>query len=207
MTSRPLPTGSLTVRPRAGWVFLFFTMLVTGPVLVAAFVPVRATTAAIAVTAVALTVLSYIYFVAPRVVVAEDAIRVENPWRTHVVPWGSLVDVETRFDLTLVTTRGKVHVQAAPTPSARSAMRGRVDPAGAGVGAGAGARRGGGAPGAASTGNDAASVADVILERWQDLLASGTLDEAAEPVTTPRVTHLALTLGGLALAAVLWLLA
>ena len=48
MTSRWFPEGPITVRPRTGWVFLFLTTLVTGPVLVSAFVPVRPTTAAVA---------------------------------------------------------------------------------------------------------------------------------------------------------------
>ena len=103
------------------------TVLVTGPVLVGSFLPVRPTTPAIATFALSATAIAYIYFVAPRIVVAEDAIRVQNSWREHVVPWGALVDIETRFNLTLVTPEGRVHVQAAPSPGGLTAMRSRPD--------------------------------------------------------------------------------
>lgn len=205
MASRWFPGGQVSVRPRTGWIFLFFTTLVTVPVFVAAFVPLRATTAAIAVTALTLTATAYIYFVAPRVVVGEDAIRVENSWREHVVPWGALVDIETRFNLTLVTTTGKIHPQAAPSPGGLSAMRSRRDPDRATAhvkGQRAGAVRPGDLPSSLS-----GSLAAVIRGHWQDLDEAGSLEPGETPTTSPRVMHLALTLGGLALSFVLWLLA
>ena len=205
MASRWFPDGPLRVRPRTGWVFLFFTSLVTVPVLVAGFVPVRSSTAAIAATALTLTVTAYIYFVAPRVVVDEDAIRVENSWREHVVPWGALVDVETRFNLTLVTTQGRVHAQAAPSPGGLSAMRNRPDPDAATARVSArhgGAVRPGDLPNSLS-----GALAAVIRGHWQDLVEAGSLDHGETPTTSLRVTHLALTLGGSALSVVFWLLA
>ncbi len=205
MASRWFPSGQVSVRPRTGWIFLFFTALVTVPVFIGAFVPLRATTAAIAVTALTLTVAAYIYFVAPRVVVGEDAIRVENSWREHVVPWGALVDIETRFNLTLVTTTGKIHAQAAPSPGGLSVMRSRPDRDRATArvnGQRAGAVRPGDLPSSRS-----GSLAAVIRGHWQDLDEAGSLDPDDTPTTSPRVTHLALTLGGLALSLVLWLLA
>lgn len=205
MASRWFPGGQVSVRPRTGWVFLFFTALVTVPIVIAAFVPLRATTAAIAVTALTLTVIAYIYFVAPRVVVGEDSIRVENSWREHVVPWGAIVDIETRFNLTLVTSTGRIHAQAAPSPGGLSAMRSHPDPdrATARVSAQrAGAVRPGDLPSSLS-----GSLALVIRGHWQDLVEAGSLNPGDAPTTSPRVTHLALTLGGLALSIVLWLLA
>jgi hypothetical protein len=205
MTSRWFPEGPISVRPRSGWVFLFFTMLVTVPVGVAAFFPPRSTTAALATTALVVTVIAYIYFVAPRVVVGEDAIRVENAWREHVVPWGALVDVETRFTLTLVTAQGRIHAQAAPGPSGLTARRRSPDEEIATE------RVGSQGPGAVHSGHQPTSLslalASVIRGHRRDLVEAGALDPG-EPVTTsPRVTHLALTLGGLALVLLLWLVA
>lgn len=205
MASRWFPDGPISVRPRTGWVFLFFTMLVTAPVGIAAFVPVRSTTAAMAVTALVLTAIAYIYFVAPRVVVGEDVIRVENSWREHVVPWGALVDVETRFSLTLVTAQGRIHAQAAPGPSGLMAMRGRPDHDAAT--ARVNAQRSGPVHPGDVPNSLSGSLAAVIRGHCQDLLEADALETGEQARTSPRVTHLALTLGGLALATVLWLLA
>ncbi|MCA1782666.1 MAG: PH domain-containing protein [Dermatophilaceae bacterium] len=205
MASRWLSGGPVVARPRTGWVFVFFTMLVTVPIFASAFMPVRSSSAAIATTAMAITVIAYIYFVAPRVVVDEEAVRVENSWRSHVVPWGAIIEVETRFNLTLVTPQGAVHAQAAPSPGGLSAMRSRPDPDRATTRVQAqrgGAVRPGDLPSSLS-----GSLALVIRGHWQDLVEAGSLDTAARLTTTPRLTHLALTLGGLALSAVLWLLA
>lgn len=203
MTSQTLSEEPITVRHGTGWVFLGFTMLVTVPVLLAAFAPVRSSTPALAVTALAVTVTAYVYFVAPRVIVSPAGITVENSWREHVIPWGALVDVETRFDLTLVTSQGRVHAQAAPTPGLMSGLRRRPDP-----GRPPGAA--GPAPGRARPGGASPSVSEALAEVIRDHLAAlgaaGALDRTQRPVTTLRVTSLALTAGGLALAVVLWLL-
>ena len=205
MASRWFPDGPIRVRPRTGWVFLACTLLVTGPVLVSAFTPVRSTTPAIAALALSATALAYIYFVAPRIEVGEDAIRVQNSWREHVVPWGSLVDVETRFNLTLVTAEGSVHVQAAPSPGGLTAMRSRPDRDRATTRAtdhGGGAVRPGDLPSSLS-----GALAAVIRGHWQDLVEAGAIDPGQRVQTSPRVTHLSLSIGGPALALVLWLLA
>ena len=205
MASRWLPEGPIRVRPRTGWSFLACTVLVTGPVLVGSFLPVRPTTPAIATFALSATAIAYIYFVAPRIVVAEDAIRVQNSWREHVVPWGALVDIETRFNLTLVTPEGRVHVQAAPSPGGLTAMRSRPDHDRAttrATGRAGGAARPGDLPSSLS-----GALAAVIRGHWQDLVESGAIDPGQRVETSPRVTHLALSIGGPALGLVLWLLA
>lgn len=205
MTSRWFPDGPIRVRPRTGWVFLACTLIVTGPVLVSAFQPVRSTTPAIAVLAVSMTAIAYIYFVAPRIVVDEDAILVQNSWREHVIPWGALVDIETRFNLTLVTADSRVHVQAAPSPGGLTAMRSRPDRDRAttrATGPGSRAVRPGDLPSSLS-----GALAAVIRGHWQDLVEAGAIDTGERVQTSPRVTHLSLSIGGPALALVLWLLA
>ena len=205
MASRWLPDGPIRVRPKTGWVFLACTMIVTGPVFVAAFMPVRPTTPAIATLALSATAVAYIYFVAPRIVVAEEAIRVQNSWREHVVPWGALVDIETRFNLTLVTPEGRVHVQAAPSPGGLTAMRSRPDRDRAttrATGHAGGAARPGDLPSSLS-----GALAAVIRGHWQDLVETGAIGTDYRVQTAARVTHLALSIGGPALALVLWLLA
>lgn len=201
MASGSFSEGPVTVRPRSGWVFVLLTMLLTVPTGAVAFMPVRSSTPALATTAVVVTVIAYIYFVAPRIVIDEETIRVENSWREHVVPWGALVQVETRFALTLVTPDGSVHAQAAPGPGLPRARRSRPD--GAREGRGTRHQEVDDAHGAGVAG----ALATVIRGHVQDLRQAGTLDTTAQLETSPRVTHLSLTLGGLALVAVLWLLA
>lgn len=205
MASRWFPDGPIRVRPRTGWVFLFCTLVVTGPVLVAAFLPVRPTTPAIVVLALSATAISYIYFVAPRIVVDETAILVQNPWREHLVPWGALIDIETRFNLTLVTADGRVHAQAAPSPGGLTSMRTRPDQDRATTrvsGRSGGAVRPGDLPSSLS-----GSLAGAIRGHWQDLVEAGAIDPGERVTTTPRVGHLVLTLTGPVLGLVLWLLA
>jgi hypothetical protein len=52
----------------------------------------------------------------PRVVVDDDGVEVVNVFHTAIVPWAALVNVETRFALTLVTPRRRVAAWAAPAP-------------------------------------------------------------------------------------------
>ena len=51
------------------------------------------------------------------------------------------------------------------------------------------------------------ALAAVIRGHWQDLVETGAIGTDHRVQTTARVTHLALSIGGPALALVLWLLA
>lgn len=59
----------------------------------------------------------------PCVVVSDAGVRLVNVTRTIEVPWPALLDVETRYALTLVTAYGKFAAWAAPAPGAGSALR------------------------------------------------------------------------------------
>lgn len=190
---------------RSGWVFLAATLLITVPILVSAFLPVRPASLAVAVSALVVSAIAYIYFVSPKVTVTDESILVQNPWREHTVPWGALIDVDTRFQLTLVTPQGRVHALGAPSPGGFSAMRAKPDrdrTTREVQTRQAGGMRPGDLPGSAS-----GSMALVIRGHWQDLVEAGTINTSEKLSTRPRVVHLAVTLGGLALVGGLWLLA
>lgn len=180
-------------------------LVVALPTAVGAFLPVTRLTAAVVVTALVAVAITYVYFVAPRITIAEEAITVDNPWRSHVIPWGALIDVNTRFHLTLVTAEGPVHALAAPSPGGFAAMRSKPDQdarTGRVHRQGAGGVRPGDLPNHSS-----GQLAAVIRGHWQDRVEAEDLDTSEVATSAPRVINLVVTLGGLALVLVLWLLA
>ena len=180
-------------------------LVVAIPTTVGAFTPVTRLTAAVVATALLAVAITYLYFVGPRITIAEEAITVDNPWRRHVIPWGALIDINTRFHLTLVTAQGPVHALAAPSPGGFSAMRSKPDQdarTGRVHRQGAGGMRPGDLPNHGS-----GQLAAVVRGHWQDRVEAGDLDTAAVMTTSPRVGNLVVTLGGLVLVGVLWLLA
>lgn len=184
---------------------MVLVLVVALPTLIGAFTPVTRLTAAVVVTAVVAVTITYLYFVAPTITIAEEAITVDNPWRTHVIPWGALIDVNTRFHLTMVTAQGSVHALAAPSPGGFSAMRAKPDQdarTGRVQRQGAGAVRPGDLPNQSS-----GQLAAVVRGHWQDRVEAGDLDTNEVATTSPRVANLVVTIGGLVLVAVLWLLA
>ena len=49
-------------------------------------------------------------------VVHDGGATLENPYRTIDVPWAALVNVDTRYALTLITPHAKYAAWAAPAP-------------------------------------------------------------------------------------------
>jgi hypothetical protein len=52
----------------------------------------------------------------PELVVSDDGIAVTNPFRCVQVPWNALVNIDTKFALTLFTPGRKIEVWVAPSP-------------------------------------------------------------------------------------------
>lgn len=205
MASRWLPEGRVRVRNTGGWLFVVLVGLVAVPVAVTTLLDPGPLTAAIVVTALTAVVLAHQYFVSPQVVVTEEEILVENPWRRHVVPWGSLIDVDTRFNLTLVTPAVRVSAFGAPSPGGFSAMRSKGDRDAAtrrALRQQAGQLRAGDLPS-----NRSGALAAVIRGHWRDRVETGDLDTSEAVTTTPRRGALMVTGGLLSLTALLWLLA
>lgn len=59
----------------------------------------------------------------PNVGVSDAGVRLVNVTRTIEIPWPALVDVQTRYALTLVTAYGRFAAWAAPAPGAGTALR------------------------------------------------------------------------------------
>lgn len=132
-------------------------------------------------------VLVYAVLWRPSVAVSADGVTLVNVLRTIVVPWPALIDVDTRFSLSLRTPGGTFSAWAAPAP-------GR---AGAAVANRAERRHGPHSPtpsigGRARPGDlistESGEAAYMVRERWNELVEAG-LVEVGVAETTPVAIH------------------
>jgi hypothetical protein len=128
------------------------------------------------------TTCSWAIFWNPRVVVSDGGVRLVNVTRTIDVPWPSIIDVETRYALTLVTAYGRFAAWAAPAPSAgsalRTAMRSRPRPVDGKVEA---------VTMGEILGTASGDAAMIVRRRWDRLRADGFLDNARLEFDRPPI--------------------
>jgi hypothetical protein len=141
------------------------SMLGTGPLLLIAY-------------------LGWLLFWRPSVVVHDAGVRLENPFRSVMVPWAALVHVDTRYALTLVTPSRSYGAWAAPAPGIWGGRNARPEDLrglpGTTYGPGNSVR-----PGDLKS-TDSGQAAQLVRTRWQQLVESGAIDAgnaAATPVT------------------------
>ena len=115
--------------------------------------------------------LGWLLFWRPAVVVHDAGVSLENPFRAITVPWAALVQVDTRYALTLVTPGRSYGAWAAPAPGiwgGRNArpedLRGLPDST---YGPGNSVR-----PGDLKS-TDSGQAAQLVRARWQQLVESG----------------------------------
>ncbi|CAL8898819.1 DUF2581 domain-containing protein [Kocuria varians] len=77
--------------------------------------------------ALALASLGYGLYWRPRLEVHDREVRLVNPLRTVSVPWERIVDVTTRFAVTLVTADGRYSSFALPSAGAGASFRAGAD--------------------------------------------------------------------------------
>lgn len=117
----------------------------------------------------------------PAVRVSDDAVRLVNVTRTIEIPWPALIQVDTRFALTLRTPHGRFTASAAPAPGRLNISRGRSDTI-PGRSAFDGPARTGDLP---ST--DSGAAAWLVRDRWNRLAEAGRI-ELGVADTTPVVS-------------------
>lgn len=121
--SRWIPEGGYTTRAGGAWFFTGVVFVVVALVVAGALLEWSESSIAVVLTALTAAQLGWAIFWRPRLVVSEEDITVVNPWRTDVVPWSALVNVDTRFHLTLMTRDRSVQAQGAPGPGGIKALR------------------------------------------------------------------------------------
>jgi len=58
--------------------------------------------------------LVYAIWIKPKLVLKDDVIEVVNPFRTELIPYREVLNLETKWALTIVHQRGKTKVWVAP---------------------------------------------------------------------------------------------
>lgn len=137
----------------------------------------------------ALVALAHALYWRPRLEVHESGVRLVNPARTVSIPWARIVDVRTRFAVTVVTDQGSYSSFALPSAGAGAAFRSDADAVNRNhpIARPEGAVRVGDLTSTAS-----GAAAHRVRIQWQRRVDSGELDVFTrqgdpEPVTTRLV--------------------
>ena len=67
-------------------------------------------------------VVAWALFWRPSLRMQEHGVTVENVFRTYFVPWPSIQGIDTRYSLTIHTSRGNIPVWATPAPARHRAF-------------------------------------------------------------------------------------
>jgi hypothetical protein len=130
--------------------------------------------------------LGWLLFWMPAVVIHDGGITLENPFRSVEVPWSALVNVDTRYALTLVTPARNFVSWAAPAPGIWGGRNARPEDLkglpSATYGPGKSVR-----PGDLKT-TDSGQAARLVRGRWEELVETGALDAGKAESTAVRVT-------------------
>ncbi len=121
----------------------------------------------------------------PALVLDDDAVTVVNTFATTVVPWAALIDVDTKYALTLVTPNRRVIATVAPAPGRITTALSNRDLKGISAPRGAdGSVRPGDLPN-----SDSGAAAHLVRQRWEGLLASDRIDvgTADTALVHPRI--------------------
>lgn len=114
--------------------------------------------------------------------VDDTAVTLVNVFSTVTVPWAALIQVDTRFALTLHTPWAKFTASAAPAPSRVGTVIGKMDSAGLDPALTAG----GSVRPSDLPASDSGAAAYLVRERWHKLSEAGLI-ELGVAETTPAV--------------------
>jgi hypothetical protein len=118
--------------------------------------------------------------------VHDGGITLVNPFRSILVPWAALVNVDTRYALTLITPGRSYASWAAPAPGIWGGRNARPEDLqglpGSSYGPGSSVR-----PGDLKT-TDSGEAARIVRTRWQELIDSGRLEQGRAETTPVTVT-------------------
>ncbi|WP_087874366.1 PH domain-containing protein [Arthrobacter globiformis] len=129
--------------------------------------------------------LGWLLFWRPAVVIHDAGVTIENPFRAIMVPWPALVQVDTRYALTLITPGRSYGAWAAPAPGIWGGRNARPEdlrglPSST-YGPGNSVR-----PGDLKT-TDSGQAAQLVRARWEQLVEAGLVDAGAAETTPVTV--------------------
>ena len=68
---------------------------------------------------IALGVLTYVMWIRPKLMLMDDSISVVNPFKTELIPYSDIIELETKWTLAIIHRRGKTRVWVAPISGKR----------------------------------------------------------------------------------------
>ena len=149
---------------------------------------------------VLVAVVAWALFWRPALHVQQHGITVENVLRTYFLPWPAIRRIDTRYSLTLHTSRRTVGVWAAPAPG-RHRTLGLARKDFEGVGESAKGEYGELRPTDALT-TPSGNLAQLIRGHWEELRETGLLAAGEDPEAETATWHWAtITVIGLLVAA------
>ncbi len=126
-----------------------------------------------------LALLLWEAFWRPRVTVNDSGVQIVDIFRTTRIPWTTVIDVQTRWALTIVTPRRRYRASAAPAPGARARPltgRAATQPA---------LGRDGGVLVSDALGTDSGDAAAIVRATWRRLLDEDRIEIAAPKPIVP----------------------
>lgn len=132
---------------------------------------------------------AWVVFWLPRVEVDDAGVTLVNPLQTLKVPWSTIILVDTKYALALVTPKGRFTAWAAPAPGVMSALRDSRRSARSESRDRSGTSYTSIRPGDQRT-SDSGVVADIVRRRLTRMAEDGNLDiESTESLKTQRSIH------------------
>jgi hypothetical protein len=128
---------------------------------------------------VLVAVVAWALFWRPSLRMQEHGITIENVLRTYFVPWPSISQIDTRYSLTIHTSRGRIPVWATPAPGRHRAF-GLASKDFDGVGESARGEHGSLRPSDALT-TPSGNLAQAIRGHWERLRDSGAFASGEDP--------------------------
>jgi len=132
-------------------------------------------------------VLAWALLWRPSLRMQEHGITVENVLRTHFVPWPSIQSIDTRYSLTIHTSRGRIPVWATPAPGRHRAF-GLASKDFDGVGPTARGEHGSLRPSDALT-TTSGNLAQAIRGHWERLRDAGAFASGEDPDAASVTWH------------------
>lgn len=126
----------------------------------------------------------------PHVIVDDESVAFVNIFRTIEIPWTAVIDIDTKWALTVVTPHGRYRAATAPAPGALSRARYRSEA----LHPTARSYADGGISKSEAIGTDSGDGAAILRTRWQQLLDAGRIEIGRADTDRARIRVHALSL-------------
>lgn len=189
MTTASHATSDFTFRPRGPRILAVVLMILAGVGVVSILATSSLHSWPACLPMILVGYAAWLMFWMPRVDVHEAGVTLVNPLQTLLVSWSSIIMVDTKYAMTLVTPHRRYSAWAAPAPGVISALRDARSSAKSERRDNSGARYASVRPGDQRS-SDSGVVASVVRTRLEHLAEAGALDiEATENAKAVRSIH------------------